>query len=203
MMICTLYVQYSRVMLATLRWIFEELFRGSLICTRTVHFISHLHVQRHFGRVNTIAQKVIMNPQNVFILNHLETGSRYKTSRGSCLELKISIHKKMYCVLWHSPSRFCLTTAKTPKIRKKYFQKRNCAASVPISTFMCLWAIYIHVFSWYILLQENMWTEILGIYVQIAHRPMKVKIGTDAMQFLFWEYINGIFVAMWRPGANS
>ncbi len=83
-----------------------------------------------------------------------------------------------------------------PKIRNKYSQKRNCAASVPISTFMCLWAIYI--FPWLVCL--FCWREIWSW-------------GTEATQFLFWEFIMrfslqcGVwltpFLSWWHRGTPS
>ncbi len=74
---------------------------------------------------------------------------------------------------------------KIPKIRNKYSQKKNCAATVPISISMV---------DLPILLQKNMWTDPGNI--QFAHRHMNVEIGTEATQFPEKEYINGIFVAV-------
>jgi hypothetical protein len=53
-------------------------------------------------------------------------------------------------------------------------QKRNCAASVRISTFMCLSSF----------LYSQDWSA-----YSAAGKHMNMKIGTETTQFLFWEYL--------------
>ncbi len=73
------------------------------------------------------------------------------------------------------------TATKTPLM---YSQKRNCAASDLISTFMCLWTIYI--FPWSIHIFSCSRIADLSC-MGIVHENMNVEIGTEAAQFLFWE----------------
>ncbi len=104
------------------------------------------------------------------------------------------------CVLCVSScSIHCKDTV--PKILSKYSQKSNCAPSVPISTFMCLWAIYIFPRSVCLFCCRKICGSILGIYKNCSlTNECAWKLGlTEAAQFLFWEHVNGIFVAVyWR-----
>jgi hypothetical protein len=53
--------------------------------------------------------------------------------------------------------------------------------------------LYISTIGLPILLKENMWTDSGNI--SNAHRHMNVEMG-EAVQFLFWEDINEIFVVL-------
>ncbi len=80
-----------------------------------------------------------------------------------------------------------------PKIGNNCSQKRNCAATVPISTFMCLWAIYIFPQSICLFCRRK---YVDRSWKYITNKHMNVEIGTEAPQFPEKEYKHGIFVAV-------
>ncbi len=71
------------------------------------------------------------------------------------------------------------------KILFLYSFSGNCAASVPISTFMCLWVIYIFPGSILIFSCSRIGRSIMGIYKSLTDTWMW-KLGLWLSQFLFW-----------------
>ncbi len=86
-----------------------------------------------------------------------------------------------------------------PKLETNITRKGTATATVPISIFMCLWAIYIFLWSICLFCCRKLCGPILGKYNSLMHRHMNVvhvEIGIEAAQFPGKEYINGIFVSV-------
>ncbi len=122
------------------------------------------------------------------ITNMLGTRGRQLVATVQCT---VSVGFREVARVWRSRHCFCHYTSITmystaTKIPLMYFFSGNCAASVPISTFMCLHVsvsdLYIPRIRPHILLQQNR-------HRQINHGNMNVEIRTVAAQFLFWQYL--------------
>ncbi len=117
--------------------------------------------------------------------------ARYIRHQNNYFGRKLSAYKCKNIKLLpaHWPS---CTATKIPFI---YSFSGNCAASVPISTFMCLWSIYIFPGSVPHISCRRIGRSIVGTYKSPTDTWMwKLVLWSVAAQFLYWEYLFPISV---------
>ncbi len=97
---------------------------------------------------------------------------------------------------------YCAPCVRLTLYRKSPTQKRNYGATVPISTFMCLWAVYIFPRSICLFCCRIKFGQILGICKSLTDTWMW-KLGRRLRNSTEMEYINGIFVAVHKSRRNA
>ncbi len=88
------------------------------------------------------------------------------------MPMRSCMYRDYTSLVWYAPRTMCPWTIcptphctdKIPKIRNKYSQEKNCAATVPIPTFMFLWAIYIFLWSIFLFCCREIGGLNVGIY---------------------------------------